>query len=87
MRETVKVIMNVWFTGTPQNMIKLAWSPLVWQPFDSVSSTDDIHKWDARDFSYSSTKLAVACGHDVAFIGGNALNEAVVGVCPRMRTW
>lgn len=62
------------------------WSSLVRQPFDSVSSPDDIHERHARDLSDAPAELAVARCDNVTPVGGHPLHETVVGVRARMRT-
>lgn len=56
-------------------------SPLVRQSLNGIAPFDDVHEWYTWDFAYPSPELPITGCDDVAPVGGDALDETVVGVC------
>lgn len=53
---------------------------MIRQPLYGVPPPHDVHERNTRNFAHAPPELAVARRDDVAAAGGDALDEAVVGV-------
>ena len=54
----------------------------IWHSLDGISVLTEIHDWHSGDLSDSPLEVLITGGHYVRLVLGDAVHEAVIGVCP-----
>lgn len=53
---------------------------LVWQSFDGVTPSYNVHQWNSRNLAYPAAELAITGSDNKATVGGHSLYETIVSI-------